>query len=446
MSISNIYNLSKSALVSSRYAMNTTAKNIANINTEGYTRRRADLSRITAFGFNGQNGENMLRIRQRFVESQLSYENQNLAKYHSDEMIMTQIEGVFGEPNESSLSNVLSEFWNAWNDLANDPESQHSRSLVRDKGIMLANTFNRLNKDLKNLQQQINTDIQNKATQVRQLTGQIHSINEQVGVNMSDDLLDQRDILVDELSTLINVNVRESDNGAITVSSGGQILISGSYLNELAVESSINDGLLNVELSLHDSNRLPNITSGEMGSLLEIHNGQIPDIIEKLDALAVSIAEQVNSVHSNGYNLNEMTGFNFFAANVSGADDFSVSREILEDPSLIATSSTIGTPGDGSIAQAISDIQFDSIVQGNTISDFYNTLISHIGNQVQEAQFLRKSQEMVVQSLQNQRDSVSGVSLDEELANLIEYEQAYQAAARMITSVDEMVQTILNMV
>ena len=141
-----------------------------------------------------------------------------------------------------------------------------------------------------------------------------------------------------------------------------------------------------------------------------------------------------------------MTGMNFFANNISGADDFRVSEEIFRDPSLIATSSTIDAVGDGSIAQAISDIQFESCVQDNTISDFYNGLISNIGNRVQEAQFMRRSQEMVVQNLENQRDSISGVSLDEEMTKLIEYEQAYQAAARMIATVDEMVQTVLNMI
>jgi len=445
MSISRIFDTSRRALQNTRWSIDTTANNIANINTEGYTRRRADLSRI-AFGFEGMNRESMMRVRQRFVENQLSYENQNLAKYKSDEMILTQIEGILGEPLESSLSNVLSEFWNSWNDLANDPENQHSRALVRDKGALLSNTFNRLHKDLRNLQSQVNTDIQNKVTHVNQLVNQIHAINEQVGANMSDDLLDQRDVLVSELSSLINIDIRENDSGEITISTGGQILVSGNYMNELVAETTVENGLKSIDLRLKDSDRQANINSGDIGSLLEIHSNQIPDIIKKLDILAVSISEQVNRVHSSGYNLNEMTGVNFFEQNISGADDFRISAEILRDPSLIATSSEVDAPGDGSIAQAISDIQFDSFVQDNTISDFYNTVISNVGNRVQEAQFLRRSQEMVVQNLQNQRDSVSGVSLDEEMSKLIEYEQAYQAAARMITTVDEMVQTVLNMV
>jgi len=445
MSISRIFDISRRALQTTRWSIDTTANNIANINTDGYTRRRADLSGI-AFGLNGMNSANMVRVRQRFVEGQLSSENQNLAKYKSDEMIMTQIEGILGEPLESSLSNVLSEFWNSWNDLANEPESQPVRSLVRDKGVLLSNTFNRLHKDLRNLQGQVNNDIQNKVTQVNQLVSQIHSINEQVGANMSGDLLDQRNVLVSDLSTLINIDTRESDSGEMTISTGGQILVSGNYKNELVAETTSENGLLNIKISLGESNHQANITSGDLGSLLEIHGNQIPDIIKKLNILAVSTAKQVNQVHSSGFNLNGMSGINFFADNISGADDFKVSEEIFRDPSLIATSSEVDSTGDGSIAQAISDIKFESCVQDNTISDFYNTLISHIGNRVQEAQFMRRSQEMVVQNLENQRDSISGVSLDEEMTKLVEYEQAYQAAARLITTVDEMVQTVLNMV
>ncbi|MBT7617892.1 MAG: flagellar hook-associated protein FlgK, partial [Calditrichaeota bacterium] len=429
MSISRIFDTSRRALQNTRWSIDTTASNIANINTDGYTRRRTDLSGI-AFGLNGMNGNNLMRVRQRFVENQLSNENQNLAKFKSDEMIMTQVEGILGEPLESSLSNVLSEFWNSWNDLANEPESQPARSIVKDKGVLLSNTFNRVHKDLRDLQGEINSDIQNKVTQVNHIVNQIHSINEQVGVNMSADLLDQRNLLVRDLATLVNIDTRESDNGEITISTGGQILVSGNYKNELVAETSSKNGMLNINLRLGESNHNTNITSGDLGSLLEIHSNQIPDTIEKLNLLAVSLSEQVNQVHSSGFNLSEMTGMNFFANNISGADDFRVSEEIFRDPSLIATSSTIDAVGDGSIAQAISDIQFESCVQDNTISDFYNGLISNIGNRVQEAQFMRRSQEMVVQNLENQRDSISGVSLDEEMTKLIEYEQAYQAAAR----------------
>ena len=445
MSISSILNITKQALADQRSAVNTVAKNISNINTDGYKRRRIDLNSHQAMFNSKVTADNITRIRQRFVENQLFYENQNLGKYQTDEMIMTQIENIFGEPLESGLSNIMSEFWNSWGDLANDPESQYARTIVRDKGVSLSKTFNRIYSDLDNINQQINKDIQDKVNQVNQIVDQINSINKQVSANNSDDLMDQRDLLISNLSNLINIDIREGLNGKVTISTDGQILVSNGYVNNLSVNISREGSITTANIQLVDGKSLVDINSGELGSLIEINNRYIPDYISKLNTLASSIAEQVNAIHSKGYSVDGTTGINFFADDVTGANNLRVSDEVFSDPSVISTSSLINEPGDGSIAQSVFDLQFYQGVEGNTVFDFYNTIIGQIGSQVQESGFLKKSQEMVVQNLKNQRDSVSGVSLDEEMVNLIEHEQAYQAAARMVSTVDEMMQTVLNM-
>lgn len=449
MSISNIFNITRRALTAHQSAIDTTAKNIANVNTDGYKRRRVDLSVLNMYKQGSRSAgfthSNMARIRQRFVENQLSYENQNLGKYKMDNMIMTQIENIFGEPNESGLINVISEFWNSWNDLANDPESQHARTTVHGKGVVLSSTFNRIHSDLTRLNQQINNDLRIKVTQVNQIINQIQSVNKQVSANYSDDLMDQRDLLITKLTSLINIETRESPSGGITISTGGQILVSNEYINELTISTSRENGVSITDIRLSDGNYPIKINSGEIGSLIEISNRNIPDYIDRLDTLAKSIAEQVNTVHSNGYNLNGDTGINFFSGNISGAGDFKVSDDVYNDPSIIASAESSGNPGDGSIAQTIFDLQFYQFVQDNTVFDFHNSTIGKIGSKVQESEFLSRSAELVVQNLQNQRDSVSGVSLDEEITNLIRHEQAYQAAARMVATVDEMMQTVLNM-
>ncbi len=449
MSISRIFDISKRSLLSHQSAINTTAKNIANVNTEGYKRRRVNLSQL-GFGFSGLSGsmspKGVDRIRQQFAESQLWYENQNLGKYRTDEMLLTRTEDIYGEPGDSGLANVLTEFWNSWNDLANNPESQSVRSLVRDKGVLLANTFNRLHSDLKNFQKQISVDVQEKVKQVNRLINQIRTINEQMGVSASDDLLDQRDLIISELSQLLNIETRENQDGIVTVSTSGQILVSGSDVNELDTEVSTQDRALSVNVIFKFGNRPTNITSGELGSMIGVINEHIPEQIDQLNILAKSLSERVNAVHSSGYNLDGITGIDFFKSGITQADELKVSDAVLEDATLIATSAAAEEAGDGSIAQSIFDIQFESVVQNNTVADFYNSLISRVGGRVKEAAFLSNSQEMVVQNLQNERDAVSGVSLDEEMTKLIEYERAYQAAARMISSADEMIQTVLNLV
>jgi len=449
MSISSMFNVTRRALTAHQSAMDTTAKNIANINTDGYKRRRASLSALDLYkngsGSTGFTQGNMARIRQRFVENQLSYENQNLGKHKMDNMIMTQVENILGEPSESGLINVISEFWNSWNELANDPESQYARTIVHDKGVVLAGTFNRIHSDLTRLNQQINNDIHEKATQVNQIINQIKSVNKQVSVNYSDDLMDQRDLLITKLTSLINIDTRESPGGGITISTGGQVLVSNEYINELTVSNSTENGVSITDIRLSDGNHPININSGELGSLIEISNTNIPDYIDRLNTLARSVAEQVNVIHSKGYSLDGATGINFFSDSVTDAGDFKVSDDVLNHSSVIASAESLDKPGDGSIAQDIFDLQFYQFVQGNTVFDFHNSTVGQIGSKVQESGFLSRSAEMVVQNLQNQRDSVSGVSLDEEMTNLMKHEQAYQAAARMVATVDDLMQTILNM-
>jgi len=442
MSISSIFNVTKRALMAHQSAMNTTSSNIANVNTEGYKRRKVELTMLTSYGIRH---DNITRLRQQFVERQLSYETQNLSKYEMDKTITTQIEDIFGEPNESGLNNVLSEFWNSWNNLANDPESQYARTNVRDKGVVLANTFNRINSDLNNLNQQIKSDIADEVNQVNQIINQMKSVNQQISAKSSDDLLDQRDLLVTKLSNLLNIDTRESASGEITISIDGQILVTSDYANELIVNNSTENGISITNVYFENGNHPVNIHSGEIGSLMEITNKDIPGYIDNLDTLARSIAGQVNAIHSKGYNLNGATGINFFSDDISGSGDFKVSEDVFNDPSIIATAETIDNPGDGSIAQSVFDLQFVKFVQDNTVFDFHNSTIARIGNKVQESDFLCKSGEMVVLNLKNQQDSVSGVSLDEEMTNLLKHKQAYEAATKMVSTVDSMMQTILDM-
>ncbi len=210
------------------------------------------------------------------------------------------------------------------------------------------------------------------------------------------------------------------------------------------VDARAENGSVGFELRLSGDGREVTITSGELGSLMEIGARFIPETLDRLDLIARTIAERVNDVHRRGYNLDGVSGTAFFARRVSGAADFAMNPEVLRDPSLIAASNSPDGPGDGSIAQAVCDIRSEPALSNGTISDFYNALISRVGSRVQQAHFSLNSQELVVESLQNQRDAVSAVSLDEEMTRLIEYEQAYQASARMIDTVNSLVDTILN--
>jgi len=443
MSISNILETSKRSLLNHQSAINTTANNIANVYTEGYTRRTVDLSKLS-LGFGQMREDAVSRVKNRFLDNQIWYENQALGKESMNEMLMTQVETIFGEPSDAGLANMLSEFWDAWANLANTPESESSRSLVRDKGILLSNTFNRLDHNMKNLQRQSGIEIQQKVKEINQLIDQLGTVNKQIDAHRSDDLLDQRDVLLGELSEKVDISITENESGTVEVVAGGHILVSEDFTNRLKINTTQDkDGLFYIEIKTIEGDKSVDAKSGQLGGLLEFHNDRVSSYMSSLDEAAVAISKEVNNIHTQGFNLNGVTEMNFFNDKVTGAGDFGLTAEILSDSTLIASSSDSDSQGNSNIAQAISDLQFGVLIKGKSVMDHYNSIIADVGNKVQEARFINDNQEKIIQQLQIQRASVTGVSLDEEMTQLIQFEQAYEAAARMITTLDEMVQTVL---
>jgi len=442
---------SRIALSAYQTAISTTSKNISNVGNPDYVRRRADLGSLIsptsglAFGEEG----NIERLESGFIQRQLWYKTQFVGRHQTDEMVYSQIETVFNEPTSSGLSSMMGEFWNSWNDLANDPDSNTAKAIVKDKGVLLSNTFNQLAIDLQTMQREVGDDVGDTADKVNTLLNEIKTINETMGSGYSYDMADARDAAISKLSKLINISVTENSDHKVNITTGGNTLVplvSGDFINELEYHVPPFQENYAVELSFSEGGPSSAISGGILGSLLEAQESSIPSYLQQVDALAVAISREVNEVHKSGFNLADVTGLDFFNPDVSGAASMGVHEDIIDDPMLIATSDAASEAGNGNIANTISDLQNDYGINGIKFSDYYNSIISEVGSKVQEASFLRNSQEMVVATLQNHRDSISGVSLDEEMSNLIKYEQAYQAASRMISVADELIQTVLNLI
>lgn len=451
MSINRLFLIGKSSLMSNQRALNITSKNISNVNTDGYTRQRVDINEITnevvGMGRLGSGiSADVVRVEQRLVQYQLWREKTAYARFESDERILQQIESVFAEGTDTGIADVLGEFWGAWNDLANDPESSAARTIVRDKGNLLATTFNRTHTNLTSMQEQLNDDIVATVDRINREVAKIAQLNQQIIQNDNADLLDERERLINNLSEKLNIEVRHKDDNTVTVSTDGLILVSGTETNRLTTEVSRDDGIYTTAVRFADFPQQPGFSGGELASLLETQNERIPRYFDRLNALARSVAEQVNGVHRTGENLDGVGGLNFFDEPLRGAADFKVSKAIDATPSLIATRSPGSGVGGNDIAGAIFNLQFDEILNGETANDFYTGMVTELGSTLDEAAFLEDSQGQIVQQLENQRDSISGVSLDEEMTRLIQFEQAYQAASKVINTVDEMMETLLSIV
>ncbi|HTO93211.1 MAG TPA: flagellar hook-associated protein FlgK, partial [Bacteroidota bacterium] len=258
------------------------------------------------------------------------------------------------------------------------------------------------------------------------------------------DAMDQRDEKLQELSGLINIQVSYDTRGSMTVTTGGSVIASGA--GAVPLQSSVQGNQIVVRAGAAGGPTVP-VTGGELGGVLTAYNTTIPDTLAQLDQAAAALIARVNQLHRAGSGLGTPppTGNAFFAG--TGAADIAVDPAIAANANLIAASGD-GTPGDNTTARAIAGVQTELLMNGNsaTIGQFYNNLVSGLGSSVDSTDNQTKQQLAVLTSLQNQQSSVAGVSLDEEMTNLITYQNGYSAAAKVISAVDSMFQTILNMV
>ena len=452
------------ALRANQLALETTSHNIANANTPGYSRQEVEMAAsrpytiptLAGYPFAGQVGTGVIatamrRYRDAFTDLQLRQEQRTLGMWNAIKDVVQQVELIFNEPSDSGLNKLLDQFWNTWQDLANEPQSSAVRASVRQQAANLCTVLNHTYQQLYDLQHNQDQQILTKIDEINSIAQQIAALNEeiqkvQVTGNRPNDLMDQRDLLLDRLSTIVNITYHEGDNGITNVFIGSMPLVYDLKANSISAESQ--GGVLSLKWT--SSGYDVEVTSGELKGILVSRDEVLGGKLEQLDRIAQALYTAVNSAHNAGYGLNGSTGLDFFSDPTPGdavsARDITLSGEILDSLDNIAASSAADTPGDGSNAAVIAALRWQQMaaLDNTTINGYYNGVITELGTYSKAAQDTCANQELLVSHLRQQREALSGVSLDEEAANLIKYERAYQAAARVMTTVDETLDRLIN--
>ena len=286
-------------------------------------------------------------------------------------------------------------------------------------------------------------------SEINELTRDIANINSHVvsaelGGSRANDLRDERDRLIDELSNLIDVRTREKADGSETVSMGAMALVDGSASLDIGTVTEHKYGISTDILVWQGTTiELTNL-SGELAGLTQSRDKIIPGYLDKLNELARSIVQEVNAIHRLGYGDGKIVnGVDFFDPNYTDAATIRLNQEVLTDINKIAASASID--GDNLIALRLSGLRNVSVMSNNssTIDDFYHSIIGNIGVETSEASSFTGNYELLAHQTENARLSIEGVSLDEEMANLIKFQHAYDAAARVITTMDEALDTVI---
>ncbi|MBU0984000.1 MAG: flagellar hook-associated protein FlgK [candidate division Zixibacteria bacterium] len=450
--------IGKRALLSTQVSMQTIGHNIANVNTPGYTRQRVMMTEAlpesSAHGplGSGVRVDSVRHMRDLFLGRQYREAQKGLGEWTYKQKTMDQIENLFNEPQDGSLGELVDQFFNSWSTLETDPTLAGNRSAVVASANELVHLINQRANSLIQLRDAVDRDIVNTTEEVNRLTTEIAHLNFQIksselGNFRANDLRDQRDLLIDQLSNTIDVNVMEQSDGTATVSMGSMILVDGVYQLPIGTNA-VHDGeKVTHELVWQGTDVGLKNVNGELAGLLESRDSIIPRYLNELDQLARTLVESVNSLHEAGYGLNGSTGVSFFDPTNLTAASIRVSREIELDINRIAASGTSDIDvNDAIVAQQITALR-DAMTMNNgsmTMTDFYTSMVGKVGIETREATSYTTNFSLMLQQVDNQRQSVQGVNLDEEMVNLVKYQQAYDAAARVITTMDQALDTIIH--
>lgn len=522
------------AIRAQREALHTIGHNIANVNTPGYSRQRAILTTTLPSGSMGTGVKVAVieRIRHGVTDFYIRKETPTFNQWKAKFEVLEQVEVLFNEPSEAGISNILGEFWDAWADLGNNPENAAVRANLREQTRTLCESLSGLYGILKDLQTNIDQQIEAEVEALNSVTQQIGDLNQQIervelgGKETANDLRDSRDYLLDGLSETINFTYKETNDSIIRISIFGQLLVSKSKIAEIMTESG-ESGYLDVRWK--DTGENVVIADGKLKGLIDARDQIIPEFLDSLDNLASSLIEEVNYLHQRGMGLDgarEIAGWKDFTGTLdadgsfdingvtievselddldaiiikinvekentgveasnqegrlvlqpysdnpktisitgdpdgimredlgiladffegSGANDISLSDAIINDINKIAASQS-GAPGDNSNALAINLLKGELTVDEgtSTFGDYYSGIIGKLGVKTRQASYLQSNKELLLTTLKDRRQSICGVSLDEETTNIILFQQAYRVAVAFLKTVNDMLDILTS--
>ncbi|MFC1556560.1 flagellar hook-associated protein FlgK [candidate division KSB1 bacterium] len=468
------FNIGKKSLSAQSAGLNVTGNNIANVNTEGYSRQ--ELSLNPSMPLKGPDGifgtgvdiEGVRRIRDKLIDNQLRAELQLKGNHAALEGIYNQVQTIINEPSEVGLRALLSEFFDNFYELSNNPEDIPIRFNVREQAKLVTSAFHRIDEQLRTLSNDVEFEIKRTVERFNSLSAEVAVLNNQIvtlegaSKGTANDLRDQRDRILDEMSEVMEIFPFEKPNGAINIATQSQTIVTSNIPVEFDVRTRSENGNLMSDIVVAGEEDVFVVHDGTLGGLIEARNEIMPHFRDRLNELASELITKVNNIHLNGVGLQGTSptipkDIRFFTG--SDAITIALDYDILEDVKNIAAAErkdilqsngqilTTGSPGSNEIALQIADLKRKLILNDGTESliDFFNSVVSEVGIRTKEAADNVNNVDLLIEQFSNLRDTVSGVSLDEEFVNLIKFQRGYQASARLITTVDSMFETLINM-
>lgn len=455
MSIMRGLQIGISSLMTHQQAINVTGQNIANVNTPDYQRQRVNFHELNGpsglknppMMGNGVHAKGIMRFITPFVDEQLRRQRGIGESAGTVEDLLRDIESIMTEPSSTGISASLDDFWQAWQDLAVLPVEESTRVALLQSGSQLAASINEANGFVQNLQNNLRSQVEAKTQRINDVATEIADLNRQIiqanarngGPGGAIPLEQRRDQLFFELADIVDFRLALDDNGMARITIGNNALVDEGGARTIRLDD---EGI-----PVWSANgRKLDVTSGQLDGLLEIRTTAIPRVLGQLDELATGLRDRVNEIHQTGYGIDGASGLDFFVG--EDAATLGVNPALLDAPEKVATGGQPNSVGDITVALQIATLATEQSMGGDpptvSINGFFRSSVTDLGLRIRHASASAASSEMVFNHLTDRRQAVSGVSMDEEMANLLSYEKAFQAGARIINVVDEMLDQVIN--
>lgn len=462
MGIASTLNLASQALKAQQAAIQTTGHNVANAATPGYSRQRVALRTTTPAFENGiylgrgVNADNVRSVVDHFAEAQLLDIQSHLGSLSAENKAIGAIEEIF--PAAGGIDTALSGFFNTLTELTTNPGGAAERTAVIGKANSLGEALRLTRGQLATVQLNLDQDLQSAVHKVNSLTEEIAALNQDIAFGESvgqpaNDARDRRQVRLQELANLTGVTIQEQGDGQVTVLTQNVLLVSGNRAANLEARS-LSSGFHQIEVLSPDGMRFDGtglFNKGEISGLIKSRDVSLNNAINQLDLLAKAVADQVNTQHAAGFDQTGAAGGVFFQplATVTGAAGaLQVATTVAADPKLIAAAATAaGAPGDNRNALALANLNNASVAALGS-QTFQNYFLTNLGGVAETARVLDgevQFQTTLLAQVQARREASSGVSIDEEMTNLILFQRAFEASSRMISTASELYQTLIEM-
>ncbi len=467
--------MASQAMQTQMTGIDVSGQNLANVNTQGYSRQTVDIQTspdiATSIGMEGT-GSSAVAIQQavntllnsQVVTQQSSngyWTAQQSALQNAQTSLNEFLNGTAATSSSSSstsdtgLSGQLTGLFNAFQAVATSPTSIADRQSLISQAQTLASTFNQVDSQLSATRTSLNTSLTNNVTSANSLLSGIAQLNGQIATaefsgGTPNDLLDERQQDLQNLSQLTSIQTSAQANGAVDVSIGGQTLVSGDQVADtLQTYDASGNGSGQLLVQTATGGVDLKLSGGSMQGTIDARDGELAGMQNQINSLASGLITGINSNgqggYNSGYSLTGTTGADFFTG--TDASNIAVNSSLVNDPSLLQASASPTATGDGSVALQIANLasSTQASLNNETFGNYYGATVAGLGDALQTANTQVTNQTAVSNMLSTQQSSVSGVNIDQEMTNLMGFQRAYEASAQLVTTINEMMQTVNNM-